>query len=62
MNGKILDIGLWVVLAAIWLAVATTHPGVANLLIAYFGLTALGYYNSFVRHRHADDELRPAWR
>ncbi|RJO74924.1 hypothetical protein D5S18_16055 [Nocardia panacis] len=58
MNGKILDIALWALSAVVWLAVATTHPGIANLLIAYFGAVALGYYNSYVRHNPTTNTLR----
>jgi hypothetical protein len=62
MNGKILDIALIVSAALVFLAFAVFQPGIGNLLVALISLIGLGYYNSFVRHRHSDDKLRDAWR
>ncbi len=44
-----------------FLIVAMVHPGVANLLIAWCGAIALGWYNSLVRHDAKTDALRRPW-
>ncbi|PSK30753.1 hypothetical protein [Nocardia seriolae] len=76
MNGRILDVAAVGAVVIAFLAFAMFHSGVANLLVAWFGLVALGYYNVFVRHdrtlvdaahgsaRPVDHSatLRPAWR
>ena len=62
MNGKLLDAGLLVVWLGTFLIVAMVHPGIANLLIAWCGAIALGWYNSIIRHDATTDELRAPWR
>lgn len=61
MNGKLLDAGLLVVWLGTFLIVAMVHPGIANLLIAWCGAIALGWYNSLVRHDSKTDALRTPW-
>ncbi|MVU82226.1 hypothetical protein GPX89_33945 [Nocardia sp. ET3-3] len=76
MNGRILDSAAVAAVVVTFFAVAIFHSGVANLLVAWFGAVALGYYNVYVRHdrKLVDDTggtgrpvnhaatLRPAWR
>jgi hypothetical protein len=62
MNGKVLDIVLFVILGLVFLGFAIFQPGIGNLAVALLGALGLGYYNSFVRHRHSDDALREPWR
>ncbi|MFD6355103.1 hypothetical protein KHQ06_17115 [Nocardia tengchongensis] len=76
MNGKILDCAAVAAVVATFFAFAIFHPGIANLLVAWFGAVTLGYYNVYVRHdpklvaatrgaeRAVDHSttLRPAWR
>ncbi|MFE3194390.1 hypothetical protein ACFXHA_35675 [Nocardia sp. NPDC059240] len=76
MNGKILDCAAVAAVVVTFFAVAMVHSGVANLLVAFFGAIALGYYNVYVRHdpalvdatrgaEHTLDHsttLRAAWR
>jgi hypothetical protein len=76
MNGKVLDVALVAAVVIAFLASAIFDPGVGTLMIVFFGLVALGYYNSYVRHdrtkgreglsgeRPVDphDTLRAAWR
>jgi hypothetical protein len=76
MNGKVLDVALIAAVAIAILASAIFDLGVGALMIALFGLLALGYYNSYVRHDPTKgreglsgdppvdphDTLRAAWR
>ncbi|GAB2557623.1 hypothetical protein [Nocardia heshunensis] len=76
MNGKILDGVAVAAVVVTFFTVAMVHSGVANLLVAFVGALALGYYNVYVRHnptlvdatrgaeRPLDHSttLRPAWR
>jgi hypothetical protein len=62
VNGKVLDAALIATFAVVFLGFAIFKPGLGNLLVAWFGLVGLGYYNSFVRHDPKDDSLRQAWR
>jgi hypothetical protein len=76
MNGKVLDVALVAAVAIAFLASANFNPGVGTLMIAFGGMLALGYYNSYVRHDRTKgreglsgeppvdphDTLRAAWR
>ncbi|MFE3260882.1 hypothetical protein ACFXPS_36685 [Nocardia sp. NPDC059091] len=76
MNGKILDCVLVAVVVIAFFAFAIVNPGIGNLLVAWFGAVALGYYNVYVRHDpklvaaasgggravNHSATLRPAWR
>lgn len=76
MNGRILDCAAVAAVVVTFFAFAIFHSGVANLLVAWFGAVALGYYNVYVRHDPAlvdttrgaerlldhSTTLRPAWR
>ncbi|WP_405135805.1 hypothetical protein [Nocardia sp. NBC_01388] len=76
MNGKILDFAVVGAVVVTFFAFAIFHPGVANLLVGWFGALALGYYSVYVRHdptlvnatrggEHTlnhSTTLRPAWR
>ncbi|MEV6098292.1 hypothetical protein [Nocardia sp. NPDC051981] len=76
MNGKMLDFVLIAVVAVVFLAYAIFAPGLGTAVVAWLGLTGLGYYNSFVRHDPAlvdrvgggarpvdhSTTLRSAWR
>lgn len=61
MNGKTIDAILVGIVVVMFFGFAVFHPGVANLLIAYFGAVSLGYYNSLIRHDPKDDSMRPRW-
>ncbi|MFJ4657044.1 hypothetical protein ACIP5Y_37755 [Nocardia sp. NPDC088792] len=76
MNGKLLDCAVVAAVVVAFFAFAIFHSGIANLLVAWFGLVALGYYNVYVRHDpdavnatktggrlvNHDTTLRAAWR
>jgi hypothetical protein len=76
LNGRVLDRVLVAAVAIVFLVFAMAQPGLANLITGWVGVMALGYYNSYVRHRRgldpaglsADqpvdphDTLRAAWR
>jgi hypothetical protein len=61
MKGRLLDAGLLVVWLATFLIVGMVHPGIANLLIAWFGAIALGWYNTLIRLDSKTDALRGPW-
>jgi hypothetical protein len=61
MNGRLLDAGLPIVWLGAFLIVAMVHPGIANLVIAWCGAIALGWYNSLIRHDSKTDALRTPW-
>jgi hypothetical protein len=61
VNGKSIDAILMGSLAVVFFGFAIFHPGIANLIVAWFGLVGLGWYNSLIRHDPKDDSLRPRW-
>jgi hypothetical protein len=61
MNGKLIDAALLLVWLGAFLIVAMAHPGLANLLIAWLGAIALGWYNSVIRRDPRSDTLRGPW-
>lgn len=76
--GKVIDVVVVLVAVAVFLLVAIVVGGPVTAIVAVFGLTGLGYYNSYIRHdpalvaRQAETShgrkvdcaqtLRPAWR